>query len=47
MATYAAKATDGTGLTASQYGPYSESDVNNKGGKIRANGTVSSGVVVS
>lgn len=47
MATYAAKATDGSALSAGQYGPYSETDVNNAGGKIRANGTVSSGVVGS
>jgi hypothetical protein len=47
MATYAAKATDGTGLTVGQYGAYSETDVNNNSGKIRANGTVTSGVVGS
>ena len=47
MATYAAKATDGTGLTMDQYGQYTGTDLKNKGGKIRANGTVSSGVVTS
>ena len=47
MATYAAKATDGTGLTVGQYGQYTGTDIKNKGGKIRANGTVSSGVVTS
>jgi hypothetical protein len=44
---YAAKATDGTAITPNQYGQYSGADINNDGGKIKANGTVTSGVVSS
>jgi len=42
---YAGKATDGTNITAGEYGQYTTA--NNNGGTIRANGSVSSGVVNS
>lgn len=44
-APYAAKATDGTNITAGAYGSYTTAKNNN--GTIRANGTVGSGVVSS
>lgn len=46
MATYAAKASDGAGITSTnQYGQYSEA--NNKHGIVRANGTAASNVLGS
>jgi hypothetical protein len=42
---YAGKATDGTNINAGEYGQYTTA--NNNGGTIRANGSVSSGVVNS
>ena len=45
MATYAAQASNGAGITSNQYGQYSEAS--NSHGTIKANGTVTSNVVGS